>query len=167
MVVIGNVPATSDLSVPNRTRYQAAPRPDEQGYARDGVGGQERSESDRLAQRKYQREWLAARRAAFFAGKTCALCDADGQLELDHLDKDQKVDHRIWSWSAERRAAEIAKCRVICRPCHTERHADERRSPLVHGTANAYKKKSCRCDVCRRWNAGYKAELTARGKAAA
>lgn len=107
----------------------------------------------------YQRRWMAARRAEFFAGKSCEKCGSSDRLELDHLDPGQKEEHRIWSWSDDRRAAELAKCRVLCRDCHVKRHADERRKPLRHGTANAYKKRGCRCVGCRAWNAKYKGDL--------
>lgn len=62
------------------------------------------------------RLWIAQRRADWFAGKSCLRCGTD--LQLDHIDSEQKVDHRIWSWSAERREVELAKCQVLCEPCH-------------------------------------------------
>lgn len=127
-----------------------------QAHTDEPVSGNGRSRS-RL--RDYQRRWIADRRAAFLAGKSCVECGSVDALELDHVDKASKVDHRIWSWSDDRRSAELAKCRVVCKPCHVERHAAERRSPLIHGTRNAYKKKLCRCDVCRHWNAEYQAGL--------
>jgi hypothetical protein len=39
-------------------------------------------------------------------------------LDVDHVDANSKVTHRIWSWSDSRRAAELAKCVVRCEPCH-------------------------------------------------
>lgn len=73
--------------------------------------------------REYQREWLANRRANFFADKACVRCGSAEQLELDHIDPEQKVSHRIWSWSQERRDAEIAKCQVLCAECHKAKSA--------------------------------------------
>ncbi|MEO0322971.1 MAG: hypothetical protein AAF447_08435 [Myxococcota bacterium] len=61
---------------------------------------------------------MAKRRAAFFAGKACVTCGATERLELDHIDPAQKVHHCVWSWSEKRRAAEVAKCQVLCRRCH-------------------------------------------------
>lgn len=73
---------------------------------------------DPEAQRKYQREWLGRRRAEFFAGKTCVVCGSCKELELDHEDSSQKISHTIWSWSEDRRNAELKKCQVLCRACH-------------------------------------------------
>lgn len=102
--------------------------------------------------RDYARAWIAARRSAYFKGKACVACGSERDLELDHIDPVEKVDSHIWSWSEERRLAEIAKCRVLCSSCHTRRHADENRKPLVHGTSNAYRRKGCRCEQCSAWN---------------
>jgi hypothetical protein len=75
-------------------------------------------------------------------------------LELDHRDPALKVDHKIWSWSAEKREAEAAKCDIRCHLCHVERHRQLMLTPLVHGTASAYKNstKKCRCRICKDGN---------------
>lgn len=69
-------------------------------------------------QREYQRNWRAKRRADFFMGKTCVRCGATEELQLDHIDRNTKVHHGIWSWSEERRNSELAKCQILCLPCH-------------------------------------------------
>jgi hypothetical protein len=74
--------------------------------------------SDPAAQREYQRQWCANRRAEWMAGKSCADCGSTTDLEVDHVDPSQKVSHRVWSWSRARRDAELAKCVVRCQPCH-------------------------------------------------
>lgn len=75
--------------------------------------------------REYARQWIAERRAEWFKGKACAQCDSTENLELDHLDPKHKITHRIWSWSAVRREAELAKCRVLCGECHKKKSAAE------------------------------------------
>jgi hypothetical protein len=99
--------------------------------------------------RRYQRDWIAARRAAALAGKSCAWCGSTERLEFDHVDPSLKVDHKVWSWSPARRAAELEKCRILCHSCHHERTRQQFSKALVHGTLNAYKKKGCRCAECR------------------
>ena len=79
-------------------------------------------------QRNYQRKWVAKRRADYFADKSCAKCNTTKKkLTLDHIDSTTKVDHKIWSWSAERRNAELAKCQVLCEDCHKEKTAQQLR----------------------------------------
>lgn len=78
--------------------------------------------SDATAQREYQRRWKHDRRAAWFDGKTCARCGGTDRLEIHHRAPEKKVSHRIWSWSLERRDEELAKCDVLCRPCHELTH---------------------------------------------
>jgi 5-methylcytosine-specific restriction endonuclease McrA len=75
--------------------------------------------------RAYQAAWMAKRRAGFFADKSCAACGSRERLELDHVDPSKKTSHSIWSWSPERREAEIAKCQVLCRPCHQLKSIDD------------------------------------------
>jgi 5-methylcytosine-specific restriction endonuclease McrA len=96
--------------------------------------------------RAYQRQWVAARRAAFFSGKTCATCGSTDKLELDHIDRTTKVDHKVWSWSEVRRSEELAKCQVLCRPCHEIKSIRDR--GLYEHNNHRYSN-GCRCDVCK------------------
>lgn len=68
--------------------------------------------------RTYQRERQARLRAEWFAGKQCYRCGSTEKLQLDHRDPGLKVGHSIWSWSRQRREEELAKCQVLCDPCH-------------------------------------------------
>lgn len=96
-------------------------------------------------QRQAQREWCARRRAEYFAGKACVECGATEDLHLHHRNPGEKVHHAIWSWREERRLDEIAKCDVLCQPCHERHHAAQREQ---HGTVSRYGK-GCRCGLCR------------------
>ncbi len=73
---------------------------------------------DKEKQREYQRLWMAEQRFRYFQGKSCVDCGSTSNLELDHVEADKKTSHRIWSWSAERKEAELAKCVVRCADCH-------------------------------------------------
>jgi hypothetical protein len=75
--------------------------------------------SDPDQQRKYQREWKDRRRQDWLAANgPCIDCGSRDDLEVDHVDAKTKIDHKVWSWSAERRLRELAKCVVRCEPCH-------------------------------------------------
>lgn len=114
--------------------------------------------ADPMRQRQAQREWVARRRRAFFADKACEWCAARDGLELHHRDPSRKEAHAIWSWSAVRRAAEIAKCIVLCGACHKRAHSEARRVEAElrnpHGTYSRYKL-GCKCSYCRTANAEY------------
>ena len=114
----------------------------------------------REMQREYQRQWIAKRRQEWMVDKACVRCGSCEDLHVHHRDPAEKVAHSVWSWSAARREAELAKCEVLCRPCHEEHHASEWRR---HGTPNRYKK-GCRCDLCRRAKAKKTAAERARRK---
>lgn len=75
------------------------------------------------------------RRDEWFEGRVCVDCGTSDDLQLDHEDPKQKVSHRIWSWSAARRAVELAKCVARCRPCHLEKSKGEKVSGEQHGRA--------------------------------
>lgn len=109
-------------------------------------------EQRRAYQRRYQRERARRLRAAYFADKVCAKCGSVENLELDHIDRAQKVSHVIWSWSEERRLQELAKCQPLCQACHKAKTATEKIQwqvkALTHGSQSSYRR-GCRCDVCR------------------
>jgi hypothetical protein len=108
---------------------------------------------DRAKQRRYQRERLArARRDWLTENGPCVRCGSSYELEVDHVDPNEKVAHSVWSWAPERRAAELAKCQVLCRSCHQTKTARENRARnggLRHGTEHMYLKYGCRCNPCR------------------
>jgi hypothetical protein len=107
--------------------------------------------------RKYQREWLAGRRAEWLADKSCVVCGSRVQLEIDHIDpaiKDPKLKGkagtgRLWSWSEPRREAELAKCQVLCHSHHLMKTHGWESPELPHGRQRY--EYGCRCDICREW----------------
>lgn len=76
---------------------------------------------------KYQREWLQKRKDRVLKGKKCVWCGSTKDLELHHKDKDAKESHKIWSWAPDRFMKELKKCVIVCKKCHDEHHAEERR----------------------------------------
>lgn len=103
---------------------------------------------DPAQQRAYQRRWVARRKEKWLTKNgPCVKCDSDEELEVDHIDPEKKVSHRIWSWSKARRDRELKKCQVLCSECHKEKTVDQL-SKEEHGTLWQYRK-GCRCDACR------------------
>lgn len=77
-------------------------------------------------QRRYQCEWVKRRRRAWIMDNgPCALCGSWDELEVDHTVNLSKgiPTANIWSLSPTNpvRLRELAKCRVLCRPCHLEK----------------------------------------------
>lgn len=109
---------------------------------------------DKDAQREYQREWVAARRAEFFKGKKCKVCGSTKNLELDHRDPKQKVSHRIFSWSWDRIHAEAAKCDILCKTHHDEKTIANRdktgRAKLTMAQAEEIRKAYATGDVTQK-----------------
>lgn len=102
-------------------------------------------------QREYQRQWMADRRAEWFSGKSCVDCGSTEALELDHVDPTIKIDHKVWSWSLERREAELAKCEARCHEHHTAKTYNQRSDRASHGSPSMYQNHRCRCAECRKW----------------
>lgn len=77
---------------------------------------------DHGVHKAYQKKWMADRRAEYFDGKKCVKCGTTEDLELHHRNPEDKTSHRIWSWTKEKREAELAKCDPMCNCCHKEHH---------------------------------------------
>jgi len=69
----------------------------------------------------YINNYLKIRRNKFFRDKTCVLCGSTENLELDHINPEEKITHRVWGWSKERREEELSKCQVLCYICHKKK----------------------------------------------
>lgn len=73
-------------------------------------------------QREYQNRWVQNRRLEWLKENgPCVDCGGIENLQVDHVDPTQKITHRIWSWSKERRDKELLKCLVRCKECHVEK----------------------------------------------
>lgn len=100
-------------------------------------------EFQRLRVAKIRNEWL-------LENGPCIKCQSSDSLEVDHIDRNQKVSHRIWSWSKDRREMELAKCQVLCHKCHWEKtKLDLGHGTINHGTLTAYNVYACRCVPCK------------------
>jgi len=101
---------------------------------------------DRAAE--YRRLKYQQNRAEFFQDKKCSKCGSLKKLLLHHLDPKTKISSNdIWRWGRAKKLAEIAKCVVLCHPCHMKLHNTK---PTKHGTLLEYQWHKCRCPKCRR-----------------
>lgn len=79
--------------------------------------------------RKIAYDKIRLRRIEWFSKNgPCSKCGSLDRLELDHVDPKDKIHHCIWSWSEERREAELSKCQVLCHNCHLEKSISETKS---------------------------------------
>lgn len=102
-------------------------------------------------QREYQLKWCLKRRENWIEKNgPCKKCGSNEDLEVDHINKENKFDYRVWSWSLERRQEELKKCQVLCGKCHLEKTLSERKK-TEHGKGWMYVGHKCRCDLCREW----------------
>ena len=120
---------------------------------------------DKNKQRSYQKTWIRKRREEYFKNKECEWCGSTVKLVIHHENPKNKISHAVWSWGEARRNAELKKCVVLCDKCHRQYHTPK--SPLIHGTRNAYHEKKCRCKKCREWSHDYMADYRKRKAAEA
>lgn len=112
---------------------------------------------DKAKQREYQKNWYKARRVEWIEenGGKCVQCGSTHQLEVDHINHETKVSHRVWSWTLEKRMVELAKCQLLCRSCHYKKTGSENFNATEHGTASMFGyrngHKPCRCEKCREY----------------
>ena len=89
-------------------------------------------------------------------GGKCSVCGTQGNLEIDHIDADEKeiALNKMWSIAEERFLKELAKCQLLCKQHHEEKSIVDRgtqRAKGTHGTVSSYR--YCKCDLCREaWN---------------
>jgi hypothetical protein len=91
---------------------------------------------------------MEKRRNDYFLDKRCADCGSKENLELDHVYRQTKITHRIWSWSKQRQEEELAKCVARCHTCHVKKTLDKDLPRAKHGTRSKYNA-GCRCAECR------------------
>lgn len=81
-------------------------------------------------------------------GGACVKCGEIENLQFDHIDPRTKrftITQR-WDANASVLMPELAKCQLLCEPCHIEKTAEEK--SVVHG-GGISGKRNCKCDPCR------------------
>lgn len=91
---------------------------------------------------RLRNEWLEAQ------GGKCVTCGSVENLEIDHINKEDKSFSvsKLWSIAREKREAELEKCQPLCSSCHKKKTASEVEVPHGGGVTG---KGRCRCDPCR------------------
>lgn len=104
-------------------------------------------------------------------GDKCVKCGSADDLQFDHIDPAKKSFNITSNMTPNPTVlAEIAKCQLLCRPCH-ERKTSIENSGFRHGTVYGWMKKRCECKSCDdarnafniRRNEKRRAETLARG----
>lgn len=101
-------------------------------------------------------------------GGECVQCGATQRLEFDHINRSEKLFTitSCWDYPAQVMLAELAKCQLLCKPCHKAKTLVELTGPRAHGTWGQYTNGKCRCRVCKDFFNAYKRSLRAKKKAA-
>lgn len=102
--------------------------------------------------RNYQRAWIAERRNSWIKENgPCRGCGSDENPEVDHINPQTKEIpiRSVWSRRKEIRDKELAKCQVLCKPCHNAKTILQFTRPISHGKRNSYQKYGCRCTGCK------------------
>lgn len=81
--------------------------------------------------REYMARRYASRRAHWIEvmGGVCVSCGVDEELEFDHVDPKTKTYQiaKILNTGSEKKvAAEMAKCQLLCNPCHKDKTRADR-----------------------------------------
>ncbi|GGJ58924.1 hypothetical protein [Glutamicibacter ardleyensis] len=95
--------------------------------------------------RRYQSRMKAMIR---LLGGHCAKCDSQTNLQFDHIDPRTKKFTIAERWDASPLVLipELAKCQLLCEPCHIQKSAEEK--SVEHGGGESGKR-NCKCAPCR------------------
>jgi hypothetical protein len=105
-------------------------------------------------QNAYAVQWVRKRRAAWLAQNgPCKQCGSDKDLRVVNIDWANKFAKGVWGWKEDRRLEELKKASVLCQTCFDDKHSEDRRKPINHGSTYAYMNRECRCEVCRKAHA--------------
>ena len=96
--------------------------PQRAGQHRPGRSKRLMPYKNKVDKAKIDKARTASRRDEWFkANGPCRKCGSWERLELDHVQRNLKLGHRIWSWSADKTVAELVKCQVLCHRCHRKK----------------------------------------------
>lgn len=118
---------------------------------------------------EYMRKYMLVRyhermqAAHTLLGGKCVQCGRTTDLEIDHIDPQQKsfTVSKMWSISKERFLQELSKCQLLCKECHNFKTLDQvgkKSAKGTHGTRSSYR--YCKCNICKKawsdWGKAYR-----------
>jgi hypothetical protein len=107
----------------------------------------------------YHRDYYHKRRQAIYdhLGGKCVRCGATERLQVDHIDRAQKTMEISDNMSLKRGdvLAELAKCQLLCKPCHERKTGDEM-TGFTHGTTTGWMRYKCPCSPCQEHKAAWR-----------
>lgn len=94
-------------------------------------------------------------------------CGATENLELDHIDPETKCFTLSSNWGLPEDVwqEELAKCQLLCRPCHELKTASENPVSEEHGTWAWVRWRKCKCEECRDFANAYSREYKRKKRA--
>lgn len=112
-------------------------------------------EKIRAYKRDYARNKYRERRAYAinYLGGKCVVCGARYNLDVDHIDPEEKDYNPFGSWWSvpiEIFNEELDKCQLLCRACHIKKTLENKDygHEAQHGTTYMYMEYACRCELC-------------------
>lgn len=96
-------------------------------------------------------------------GGKCAICGSKDNLELDHINPEEKKFDcgKLLSVSMAKWDEEVKKLQILCKECHSVKSVKEAGYELVkgkdiHGTLSSYR--YCKCELCKEAKSKYMKE---------
>lgn len=81
-------------------------------------------------------------------GNKCAKCGETENLEIDHINRLDKVFDfsKLWNIALEKFKTELKKCQLLCKDCHKRKTSLELSVPHGGGLTG---KRNCYCELCK------------------
>jgi 5-methylcytosine-specific restriction endonuclease McrA len=105
--------------------------------------------------------------AIVFLGNCCVLCGSTDELELDHINPENKAFSiaKLWGCKKQKFWDEIKKCQLLCKSCHIKKtllEQDKLSAREKHGHISCYR--YCKCSLCRNAKNEYMREWKRKNK---
>lgn len=112
---------------------------------------------DKETNKKYLKDRYKKQRDMFFAylgGEKCVKCGATENIEIDHINPEEKSFNLGKLWPIKKLPevfAELDKCQPLCNSCHlskTIEWSSGKEKGFSHGSYYGWAKKKCECESC-------------------